>query len=531
MTLNKKFNSDYIFYLFILIFSISVNQYYGFFAVNPLDNFTIYHSGNLILNGQKPFEDYWVTTGLTLDIIQYLFFKFFGTSWSSYVLHASFVNTLYCLLIYIVLRSFKLQKFYCLFYSILSAILFYPVVGTPFVDHHSIFFSVSSILIFFLAIKKEDNQIYWFFIPVLMFLGFLSKQTPSTYVLMLVFFSSLFYSINNKKFEILFIYILSSITILILFLILLKINKINFINFYTQYISFPSTIGSERAGVDGFLKPFSFSRYFIKFKYIHLVSIPIIISMITLCKEKSSFLKNKDFLIILNVLLLSYIIIIHQLLTLNSKFNYFIIPLIASFSHIFITKYNIKFSKHFVKYILFIVVISSTYYGYKYVHNRGFLVINDLYNKDKIFKTNIIDKSNLKFNWLTHYNINPEKEVEILEKTANLLKKIDNNSKEKYLLITDYQFIFHKYDLKNAIIINKLYGSGISYPSNDNKYFKSYRDFFIKKLKKFNISNIYFIIPSFFNEQDKSLKGIFDKNCKKKTQKLNLIKINIDDCF
>ena len=71
---------DYFFYLVILIFSISINQYYGFFAVNPLDNFTIYHSGNLILNGQKPFQDYWVTTGLTLDTIQYLFFKFFGTS-------------------------------------------------------------------------------------------------------------------------------------------------------------------------------------------------------------------------------------------------------------------------------------------------------------------------------------------------------------------------------------------------------------------------------------------------------------------
>ena len=60
--------------------------------------------------------------------------------------HESLLSVL--LLIYIVLRSFKLQKFYCLFYSILSAILFYPVVGTPFVDHHSIFFSVSSCKVF-----------------------------------------------------------------------------------------------------------------------------------------------------------------------------------------------------------------------------------------------------------------------------------------------------------------------------------------------------------------------------------------------
>ena len=102
---------------------------------------------------------------------------------------------------------------------------------------------------------------------------------------------------------------------------------------------------------------------------------------------------------------------------------------------------------------------------------------------------------------------------------------------KKYLLITDYQFIFHKYDLTNAITINKLYGSGISYPGNDNKYFESYKDFFIKKLKKYNISNIYFIIPSFINEQDKSLKGILSKDCTKVSKKLNLIEVNIDDCL
>ena len=83
----------------------------------------------------------------------------------------------------------------------------------------------------------------------------------------------------------------------------------------------------------------------------------------------------------------------------------------------------------------------------------------------------------------------------------------------------------------NAITINKLYGSGISYPGNDNKYFESYKDFFIKKLKKYNISNIYFIIPSFINEQDKSLKGILSKDCTKVSKKLNLIEVNIDSCF
>ena len=42
------------------LISILVNQYYGFIGVNPIDNFTIYHSGNLILEGKKPFQDFYI---------------------------------------------------------------------------------------------------------------------------------------------------------------------------------------------------------------------------------------------------------------------------------------------------------------------------------------------------------------------------------------------------------------------------------------------------------------------------------------
>ena len=36
--------------------------------------------------------------------------------------------------------NLELSNKYSLFYSALISILFYPVVGTPFVDHHSTFF-------------------------------------------------------------------------------------------------------------------------------------------------------------------------------------------------------------------------------------------------------------------------------------------------------------------------------------------------------------------------------------------------------
>ena len=117
--IQKIVKSNYFALGLVFLISIVVNQYYGFIGVNPIDNFTIYHSGNLILEGKKPFQDFWVTTGLLLDTLQFLFFKFFGVIWSIYVFHASLINATYCLFVYLILYSFKLKK------DIVSFILFF----------------------------------------------------------------------------------------------------------------------------------------------------------------------------------------------------------------------------------------------------------------------------------------------------------------------------------------------------------------------------------------------------------------------
>ena len=79
MFYKKKFNTKFFYSIIILIFSISVNQYFGYFGVNPLDNFTIYNSGYLILEKQVPFNDYWVITGPLLDYLQAFFLKFLAS--------------------------------------------------------------------------------------------------------------------------------------------------------------------------------------------------------------------------------------------------------------------------------------------------------------------------------------------------------------------------------------------------------------------------------------------------------------------
>ena len=100
MFYKKKFNTKFFYSIIILIFSISVNQYFGYFGVNPLDNFTIYNSGYLILEKQVPFNDYWVITGPLLDYLQAFFFKIFGINWSSYIFHASIFNFFFSIIIF-----------------------------------------------------------------------------------------------------------------------------------------------------------------------------------------------------------------------------------------------------------------------------------------------------------------------------------------------------------------------------------------------------------------------------------------------
>ena len=93
---NLQFNKyPKIIYLAILFFfSILFNQYYGFKGVAPIDSFLIFNSGYDLSIGYLPFRDYWSVTGPLLDLIQAIYFKAFGISWFSYVLHASTFNLL-----------------------------------------------------------------------------------------------------------------------------------------------------------------------------------------------------------------------------------------------------------------------------------------------------------------------------------------------------------------------------------------------------------------------------------------------------
>ena len=83
--------------LFIFLFSLSINQYYGNRGIFPIDSFSHFDTGFRILLGEHPFKDYWIISGPIIDYLQAIFFYIFGVNWQSYILHASVLNAVLAL--------------------------------------------------------------------------------------------------------------------------------------------------------------------------------------------------------------------------------------------------------------------------------------------------------------------------------------------------------------------------------------------------------------------------------------------------
>ena len=142
--------------IIIIIFSSLFFTFYsGYKGIFPIDSFLIFDAGFKVLNDFHPFKDYWTITGPFLDYIQYIFFKIFGVNWASYVLHAATINVALSLVTFHFFCEIGLKRIYAFIYSISTAILGYPSVGTPFMDHHATYLSFIALMYLILALKKK----------------------------------------------------------------------------------------------------------------------------------------------------------------------------------------------------------------------------------------------------------------------------------------------------------------------------------------------------------------------------------------
>ena len=501
-----------LYYVFLIsLISFSINQYYAYQGVLPVDSFSTFNSGYDILNGSIPFKDYWVLKGVVLDLIQAGFFKVFGVSWFSYALHSSTFNTIFALATFTTLVNLGLNKKYAFFYSIFSSVLMYPTYGTPFTDHTTAIFCVLSIYSLILAIKN-NNKLLWFIIPIFLFLAFFSKQTPSGYFIILITIVSIIYLLLNFEKKIFIYGLAGTVLSIILCFSYIILNHIPFDLFILQYFLYPISLGETRIE---WLLPFEFQRFVFRHKLIYLaLAIPIYLLIKNILKKPSSIFKEDNLIFILLIGTL-IIFVTHQLMTINGLYIFFLIPVFAGFSHIYTAKIKFKRKDLLTNFFLLLSFISTIYYHEKYISKRDTLILRDQ-NLSTSINSKILSNKLKNLKWLTHhYPSEPEKEIKNLLKSINIIKA-DNRKK---MLVTDYQFISVVLSI-NDYSAARIWWRHHIYPVQGKKYFEEWKKFLLSKIFEEEIEVIYTVHP--LEGEHNIFEGIINNRCYS-NEKLNEI--------
>ena len=503
LPIKKLFNTHFFYTIIIILFSFSINFYYSKLGVFPIDTFLHYDSAYRILENEIPFRDYWIVSGLVVDVIQSIFFKLFGTNWFAYILHSSIFNCLVALFTYFFLIELKLNKFKATFYTFSFAILAYTISGTPFVDHHAAFFLLIATFLIIKNLKLQRNYL-WVLIVFLFFLSFLSKQVPVTYASLLYSVILFYYLIKKKEINRIFVILSSIFIIIIVFLIILKIVGIDLKIFFIQYIDFPRSIGSSRLEYLDITVNSLFNHYkFLIFPIIIIIWMKF--RKINL-KKKISFSEENVSLMIL--LALAFSLIFHQIMSKNQIFIYFLIPIFFGYldSTFNESKEN---SKKFISIFLIIFLTFITLkYHFRYNEPRKFHELATVNLGDAI-KANLMHESLNSLSWINPlFKGNANDEISILRIAK---KRFDNLKKNEVMLITHYQFL-QSITKKKLNYPNRTYTTdGVSMPSRNNKHYKSYKNYLINKIKKEKISEIYFFKHESIS--NKVVTDYIDKKC------------------
>ncbi len=504
---------------FLLLSSFLFSIYYGFRGLFPIDSFLIFDAGYKVLNNFHPFKDYWSITGPFLDYLQFALFYLIGVNWISYVLHSAIINCLLTAISYYFFIKIGVKKIFAFLYSLSISILAYPSTGTPFMDHHAVFFAALSIIFLTLSFLK-NNKKFWFFSSLFLIFSFFSKQIPSAYLGFTILLSIIFYLIidkNYKNYNFLF-FLWGGLIGLLIFFLIFYFAEIPLNDIVIQYFLYPMTIGENR--LENIT--FDFKNVFLQFKFIYLSIIPLLYTIFIVIKKNYSKKSAKIDLLILFLFLTSFCIILYtQIITKNQILIFFLIPFFLGVSHYFVVRYFNN--KIIINLIIVTLIFTTSKYHMRFNEHKKFM---DLENADfnKSINANILDESLSGLKWITpNYINNPELELELLLQAKNALIK----DTKKNIILSDYQIIAAITD--NYYIAPNKWFDQRSVPSTDNKFFLYYKDFFLSKIRSQKIDNIYII------GKDKKifLSSIFDdKNCRN-YEKINQItfKLNLKNCY
>lgn len=509
----RKFNNKSIKYLSVFtlfFFAFFINQFYGNQGLFPHDSASHFDSAFRILEGQHPVKDFWIISGFIIDYLQSFLFLIFGTSWQVYVAHASLFNGLLTIFLLFFFQAIGLSFFYSLIICFSFSILAYPSSGTPFVDHHSSFFSLIAFICLILAIRGEKN-FFWVLIPIFLTLAILSKAVPAIYFI-ITFLIILGVHISIQKnftaIKYLLLGILTSLGSLFLILIL---NKINIYELIVQNFIYPSTIGSQR--YENFLNA-DLIKIIFQYKFIFLFDV---ILLFLLFLERNNKKKNYSIEEISIFILSTLIFIFHQALTKNQIFINFLIPLQIGYILLFLK------NKKILTYLLIFTLLVLTYkYHVRFNHERKFHELRNV-NLEKAIPAEKINEKLKGLKWITpQFPTDPSKEIENIIEIRNILEKEDN-----FILMSNYTFFSTILGKKTNLPTRWFTFDGTDFPRKNNKYKKRYISLFKKIIKENNIDKIFVIEPV-------TLKEVYDYVDKKCFKEVNLnnkmIKLEILDC-
>ena len=505
--------------LIVLVFSLIINQYYANRGVFPIESFAHFDIAFRIINGDIPFQDYWLVSGLFIDYLQAFFFKVLGQNFQVYIFHASLINCLLTVTTFYILKNFNLNIYQCFFYSICFSILGYTTSGTLYVDHHSSLLCMLAVFFLIMAIKT-DRKKFLVLLPITLGLAFLTKSAPSVYVFFSVSLILILYILIKKKFNWLLYLVLSSLSFIILTVLFFNIANIKLKNFFNQYILFPSSIGKDRIAELNFLS----EGVIFDYKFIYISFLPFfIVSLLDIIKSKKNIL-NKNFFFFLSFFLLIISLIIHQTNTRNQEFIFFLIPVMCAFSTIFIYNYETKYKKYFSIFLLIFCLFVTLKYHFRFNDERRFHEMSEI-NFDLSIDAKNIDKKLSGLKWITPiFPRNPEKEIRFLKEIIGIL----NVENKKAMVLSNYSFL--------SLVTNKNLHSpsrwfipnGAAYPIESNKYYNEYKNFLIDLITRKNISVIYIVSPVKIDE----LYRYISKECFEEEKSIaDVKKLLIKDCL
>lgn len=170
----------------LVVFGTALGLHYARMGFMPLDQSISFDGGWRILNGEVPFRDYTAPNGFPVHALQAAFFALFGVNWLAYCLHAAVFNGLFAALVDRLLLLVGSGRWISSAFALLSAVVFYPPFGLPYMDQHAFFFSLAALVAALAAARgASERSRAWsaYAVGPLLLLAYLSKQIPSSFFL------------------------------------------------------------------------------------------------------------------------------------------------------------------------------------------------------------------------------------------------------------------------------------------------------------------------------------------------------------